>query len=329
LPDLPRLTVAVPTYNGARHLAEALGGILRQENAAFELLVCDDQSEDATAQIVRDFAGDRARFIRNSERFGLAGNWNRCVEMSRTEWVAIFHQDDVMLPGHLQKHLAAIDAATDARLGLVASAACVIDDEGRPVSTDVVDQGGLVVPSNDGATPCGSLFSAPKFASFLADHNPLRCSAVTTRRSAHAEVGGFDASFRYVVDWEFWRRVALRWSVSWIGGSPSVAVRWHLASETHRFKSGTADLEETARLLDVIFSDPDQPLTNPRAARLDADRRLSRAYLNRAYEAARGGRGGLTRSCLRTAVRLWPGIVGRIARDPRLLARLLVAVARR
>ncbi len=49
--------------------------------------------------------GDRSRSRRrparievNSERLGLAGNWNRCVALSRTPLVAIFHQDDVMLP---------------------------------------------------------------------------------------------------------------------------------------------------------------------------------------------------------------------------------------
>ncbi len=102
----PILTVAVPTYNGARHLAEALKSILAQEAAPFDLIVSDDRSEDETLAIVGRFAGDRARIEVNSERLGLAGNWNRCVVLSRTEWVAIFHQDDVMLPGHLAAHRA-------------------------------------------------------------------------------------------------------------------------------------------------------------------------------------------------------------------------------
>src|SRR3954471_3856314 len=92
----PALTVAVPTYNGARHLGDALRGILAQEGVAFDLLVCDDRSDDETLEVVRSVAGDRARVSVSSERLGLAGNWNRCVALSRTPLVAVFHQDDLM-----------------------------------------------------------------------------------------------------------------------------------------------------------------------------------------------------------------------------------------
>src|SRR3954470_6730550 len=63
----PRLTVAIPTYNGARHLADALRGILAQEGVAFDLLISDDRSDDDTLAIVRDVAGDRARVLVNGE----------------------------------------------------------------------------------------------------------------------------------------------------------------------------------------------------------------------------------------------------------------------
>ncbi len=97
----PRLTVAIPTCNGAAHLAEALGSILVQDGVAYELIVSDDRSDDDTLAVVRDVAGDRARIVQNSERLGLAGNWNRCIALAHSPLVAVFHQDDVMLPGHL------------------------------------------------------------------------------------------------------------------------------------------------------------------------------------------------------------------------------------
>ena len=73
--------------------------------------------------------------------------------------------------------------------------------------------------------------------------NPLRCSAVTMRTAAHRDVGGFDPAFRYVVDWEFWIRVSRKWKVAWLA-RPTVQVRWHTGSETHRFTAGTGDLDE-------------------------------------------------------------------------------------
>src|SRR2546423_1131593 len=123
------LTVAIPTYNGARHLADALRGPLAQEGVAFGLLISDDRSDDGTLTIVRAEAGDRARIVVNDERLGLAGNWNRCLALAEAPLVTVFHQDDVMRAGHLAAHAAAFDA--DPRLGLAWSAADLIDNAGQ------------------------------------------------------------------------------------------------------------------------------------------------------------------------------------------------------
>lgn len=301
----PHLTVALPTCNGAAHLRETLRSILAQDEVAFDLIVCDDRSDDDTLAIVREIAGDRAHVEENSERLGLAGNWNRCVLRSQTPIVAIFHQDDLMRPGHLRAHRHAF--TRDPKPGLVASASGVVDASGRGVAEAIVGRGGM------GAVD--RVFGPGEAIDAMSVENPLRCSAVTLWKPAHQDVGGFAPSFRYVVDWDFWIRVARTWSVSWLA-EPTVDVRWHAASETHRFKTGTADLDETLRMLDTI------PLRPGTSLRSSADRRVARAFLNRAYESLRGGNADLAHETLRRAVRLWPGILGRIVIDPRLAAQM-------
>jgi glycosyltransferase involved in cell wall biosynthesis len=308
----PGITVALPTYNGARHLREALAGLREQAGVTFDLIVSDDRSDDETLAIVRAEMGDLAQVFVNSERLGLAGNWDRCVELSRTQHVAIFHQDDVMRLGHLAAHLAAFEV--NPALGFVASAAGVVDDAGREIPESVVGRGG-----------CGDrdrVFATGEFVEELAIENPLRCSAVSINAEAHAEVGGFDPTFRYVVDWDFWLRVARVRPVAWLA-RPTVAIRWHSSSETHRFKGGTTDLEETARLLDSLYE-----VEGARFAglRRKADRRLARAYLNRAFESLKGGDPRLARACLGRSVGLSPSIVGTMARDPRLAVQMATLV---
>ncbi|MDR3634855.1 MAG: glycosyltransferase [Isosphaeraceae bacterium] len=307
----PSLTVAIPTYRGARHLAAALRSVLAQEGVTFDLIVSDDRSDDETVAVVEGEAGDRARVVVNSERLGLAGNWNQCVALSRTAFVAIFHQDDVMRPGHLVAHLATFRASE--RIGLVASAADVIDDLDAPVPESTVGRGGL--------GSADRTFAPGEALPLMAGGNPLRCSAVTLSKAAHADVGGFDASYRYVVDWNAWLKIARRWGVAWLA-HPSVAIRWHIASETHRFKGGTADLDETARLLDELFERSGAAWPNALALRRQADQRLARAFLARSHEALKGGDVTLARSCLVRACRLWPGIVSTIVADPRLAAQM-------
>ena len=53
------MTVAIPTCNGAAHVAEAIRGILAQQGVEFELVIADDRSDDETLAIVRTTAGDR------------------------------------------------------------------------------------------------------------------------------------------------------------------------------------------------------------------------------------------------------------------------------
>ena len=310
--DAPPFTVAIPTCNGSRHVEEAVAGALRQGGVAFDLIVSDDRSTDDTIDRVRRVAGERARVEVNGERLGLAGNWNRCVALSRSPLVAILHQDDVVHPGHLAAH----HAAFGPRTGLVASGADVIDAEGRPVSPEVVEPGGCGVVDRR--------FAAGEFARELAVGNPLRCSAVSLRAEAHRAVGGFDPSYRYVVDWDFWLRVSEAWGVAWLSRT-TASVRWHPSSETHTFASGVTDLEETATLLGALHAGHPELAGSRRAA----DGRLARAYLHRAYQAARAGRGGLVRECLGRARRLDRGVVLAVLKDPRLAVRLAGTLLRR
>jgi glycosyltransferase involved in cell wall biosynthesis len=312
----PVLTVAVPTYNGAAHLAETLHSIMSQEGVAFELVVSDDRSDDETLDVVRAVAGDRARVAVNSERLGLAGNWNRCVALCHTPMVAVFHQDEVMEPGHLAAQVRA--SAADEGIGLVASASEVIGEKGDPIPDQVVGRGGL--------GPVDRVFQPGALAARMDEGNPLRCSAVMLRRAAFTDSGGFDPSYRYVLDWEFWLRMSRRWKIAWLA-KPTVRVRWHAASETHRFKTGTADLDETARLLEQLFTVDWKDRTDAEVLRRTANGRLARAFLNRAHEALGAGRTELARDALRRGLRRSPGLIATILRDPRLCLQMAALAA--
>jgi GT2 family glycosyltransferase len=311
VPDRPQITVAIPTYNGARHLADALRGILVQEGVDLDLVISDDRSDDDTLAVASAIAGDRARIAVNSERLGLAGNWNRCLALASTSLVAIFHQDDIMLPGHLAAHAAAF--AGESQLGLAASAADLIDDAGAVIAGTAIERGGLGPP--DRTLAPGTLLPA------LAVSNPLRCSAVTIRAEAAASVGGFDPSYRYALDWDFWIKVARRFPVAWCA-RPSVAVRWHASSATHQFKTDTTDLDEQLRLLDDLYARDGPAWPDRKRLRRAADQRLARAFLNRAHELLKGGDARLARQCLKRAIGLSPSTLVAIAGDPRLAVQM-------
>ncbi len=212
-----------------------------------------------------------------------------------------------MLQGHLQAHARAL--GSDESVGLAASAALVIDERGEPISPGVVGPGGL--------GPLDRLFAPGELAPEMACGNPLRCSAVTIRVAAHRDAGGFDPSLRYVVDWDFWLRVSRSWKVAWLA-RPTVQVRWHTSSETHRFQSGTDDLDETAQILTRLVESDWSDRPDVAAMRRMANARIGRAFLSRAFDALGEGRPELARVALHRAISRSPAVIGAIFRDPRL-----------
>src|SRR5688572_15476095 len=102
----PRVTVAVPTYNGQAFIEEAIASVLAQVFDDFELVVVDDGSDDATLAIVSRFHDPRLRVEAHPVRLGLVENWNRCLAAATGDYVTIFHQDDVMAPHNLASKVA-------------------------------------------------------------------------------------------------------------------------------------------------------------------------------------------------------------------------------
>jgi rhamnosyltransferase len=91
-------TVVVLTYNGERYLRDLLGALATQRiDGAFETLVIDSGSTDATLDIVADFPAVRLVQIPNSE-FGHGRTRNFAAHQARGRYVAYLTHDAV--PAH-------------------------------------------------------------------------------------------------------------------------------------------------------------------------------------------------------------------------------------
>jgi len=100
-----RISIAMGTYNGARFIREQLNSLQAQTYAPLELVICDDQSSDDTAAIVRDFASTApfpVRFQVNEARLGFADNFLKASLLCEGELIAFCDQDDVWYPDKLE-----------------------------------------------------------------------------------------------------------------------------------------------------------------------------------------------------------------------------------
>jgi glycosyltransferase involved in cell wall biosynthesis len=95
--DNPVVSVIIPVYNGERYLAEAIQSVLDQTLVPDEIIVVDDGSTDATAQIIAGLAVIAPVPIRYSYQTnrGPAAARNRGVQLATADITAFLDADDL------------------------------------------------------------------------------------------------------------------------------------------------------------------------------------------------------------------------------------------
>src|SRR5689334_6463712 len=81
---VPSTVFGLAAHNGEAHLAEAIESLLSQTRSDLAIVVVDDASTDATAEICARYArhDSRVSYARNDRRLGLSGNWQRAFELA-------------------------------------------------------------------------------------------------------------------------------------------------------------------------------------------------------------------------------------------------------
>ena len=66
------ISIAMTTYNGEKYLKEQINSILNQVYKDFELIICDDCSNDSTWEILTEYEqlDKRIKIYRNDQNLG-------------------------------------------------------------------------------------------------------------------------------------------------------------------------------------------------------------------------------------------------------------------
>ena len=229
----PRLSVMVPTWNpDVVYLEQALRSVLGQLDGDAEVAIVDDCSSDFDPHAFLRRAGlANVAVHRDAVHRGLAGTWNECVARARGQWVHLLHQDDFVMPGFYGALRAGMD---DSRIGAAFCASRFVDADGLgwiPAVSDV--KPGVL----------------DDWIRHLFEQLSVQCCAIVVRRDVYESVGGFDPAFRYALDWDMWKRIAVRFPI-WFHPEPLACYRMHSASETARQRADGTHLEEIFRSID-------------------------------------------------------------------------------
>lgn len=235
------ISVCIPAYNSSEFIGETIKSILNQTYKNLELIIVDDQSKDNTIEIVESFKDERIKLYRNEKNLGMVGNWNRCLELAKGEYVKLICADDLLMPKALEKEAAAMDS--NPSVNLVESDTALIDIYGKKTGafrryfrSGVVDGKKLAKTSlmlnNFFGAPCNNLI----------------------RKSILEKTGGFDSEFTYILDFDIWVRIACQGNV--------YIIHELLNSFRIRKDSNTGDLIKNNR---KIYVDEHRRLVNKHA----------------------------------------------------------------
>lgn len=217
----PLVSICLPTFNGARHLAAAIESVLAQTYGRFELLIADDGSTDNSAEIATAFAArdHRISFWQNEQRLGLFGNYNNCIKKAQGKYIKTFAQDDLLVADALETMLAILE--NEPEIALVSSSRQIIDDHGRVTELKQPMPEDLRVPGKE------------VISFHLIGLNNWVGEPSTVMFRAEYAGAGFDAEYYHYGDIEYWFRVLMQGNFAYVA-RPLASFRRHAASQTDK-----------------------------------------------------------------------------------------------
>jgi glycosyltransferase involved in cell wall biosynthesis len=251
------ITVVIPTLGTSPYLREAVESALAEKPT--EVIVVANGGAEVEL--------DGVRILRRDEADRSAAR-NLGVEEARTPLVAFLDDDDLALPGRLERQRAALDEAWWAPLAF--GRVRVVDGDGRARD----DWNRLLDRRFARLARAG----AASYEDVLAVQAPIYTSATMVRRDAFLAVGGFDSAFDAYEDLDLYLRLARIGDLLPLDGEPVTTYRLHGANTPSR------------RLYDgaLRVAEKHLPRTTGRARRLLLERRVDALWgLERFAEARR------------------------------------------
>ncbi|WP_428484379.1 glycosyltransferase family 2 protein [Rhodopila sp.] len=179
--------LVIPAFNVAAWLGDAIRSVLNQAFQDWSLVVVDDGSTDATADVVASFPDPRIHLIRQANA-GVSAARNRGLAHLNAEAILFLDADDWLAPDAL----------------------AILSDTLKNARCAVAAVSGYARTNADGSFRCynpppsGLLLRSLLVRNLFANGGHL-----LIRRQAIDACGGFNTALSYGEDWEYWTRLAL------------------------------------------------------------------------------------------------------------------------
>lgn len=234
-----KISVCIPTFNSAAYIGRCLDSVLAQKDAEFEVIVCDNASQDGGWEIVQSFTDARIRAFRSDQNRGMAANFNRALQVANGEYVKLLCADDLLEPGALELQARFLEEYPEA--AMVTCATRLIDSSGsvfatvkrfsKPVMMEAADLRAIYLIY-------GNLVGEP--------------SAVLFRREAWLCAGPFRDGLATLIDLDMWLRLSRQGGVGYLP-QPLCCIRRHALSMTNHFRKTGEVQESVLRMTETVL----------------------------------------------------------------------------
>lgn len=174
---MAKVSIIMGIYNCANTLNEAIDSILRQTFTDWELILCDDGSEDNTYIIAEKYQKEypeKIILLKNIKNRGLNYTLNKCLKNANGKYVARMDGDDISLPQRFEKEVNFLDS--NPKYAIVSTPMIFFDEQGDWGRSYSIEK--------------------PKKKDFI-KHSPVFCHApCMIRREAYLAVGGYTVDKR-------------------------------------------------------------------------------------------------------------------------------------
>ena len=201
---MPVVSVAICCYNSERYLDQTIQSVIKQTIKDWELIIVNDGSSDSTEDIIKKYMNSGYNIIYHwQENKGFGAARNKCVELAKSDYIAIIDHDDICLPNRLEVQINSAKKYPQAAL-LFSNSEHILDD------------GTIIQKQFDSFNidPCTLNLSSGSAAEKLLFHGCfIDSETVLFRKDAAIKVGGFNSTYKYIVDYDFFLRIGEKYDI--------------------------------------------------------------------------------------------------------------------
>jgi GT2 family glycosyltransferase len=254
---MPVVDIAVPCYNYAHFLREAVDSILKQSLKNLRVLIIDNGSNDGSHDVARQLAGEdhrvEIRFF--AQNVGPHACYNAAVDWASGDYFFLLDADDLLTPGSLERGVAIMEQNADIAFAYSTELFMGLNEDGYASAR---------------AAPTELAWRVTSGEEFIRQRcrdprNIVGAPTVLRRTSVQKTIGHYRPSLPYTDDLEMWLRLATLGRVA-EANMPQGIRRVHASQASEQYREvPVRDFAERVAAFESFFVNEGAAMADARA----------------------------------------------------------------